>query len=78
MRKVPDETYNANGLLNAVISRHHLKNDAALARMLGVAPPVISKLRGHNMPVGPTMILKLHEICGFQVADIRTFIGGAA
>jgi hypothetical protein len=70
--------YDPNGLLDAVIAKHKLKNDAAIARFLGVAPPVISKTRGFTLPVGPTMILKLHEIAGMEVPAIRAFVGGAA
>lgn len=78
MPKVPAEGYNPNGLMDAVMAQHALINDAALARKLGVAPPVISKIRRYGMPVGASMILKLHEICGVPVAEIRSFIGGAA
>lgn len=68
--------YNPGGLLDAVKAAHALKNDAALARFLGVAPPVISKTRGCTLLVGPNMILKCHEIAGMAVADVRAFIGG--
>ena len=36
---------NCNNVFDTVIKRFELKNDAALARQLGVAPPVISKCR---------------------------------
>jgi len=34
--------YNPNRLLDSLIERFHLKNDAALSRALEVTPPVIS------------------------------------
>lgn len=70
--------YNPNGLLDAVISKNGLKNDAALARFLRVAPPVISKTRRFKLPVGAGMVLKCHEIGGMPVPAIREFVGGEA
>ena len=51
-------TQDANGLLDAVIARHQLKNDAALARLLSVNTPVISKLRHHRLLAGDSMVLR--------------------
>jgi len=45
-------TYNPNRLLDTLIERLRLKNDAALSRALEVAPPVISKIRHGRLPVG--------------------------
>ncbi len=70
--------YDPNGLLDAVAVILSTRNDAALSRALGVAPPVVSKLRRHRMPVGASFILKCHEIAGMPVATVRSFIGGAA
>lgn len=70
--------YNPNGLLDAALSQHRLRNDAALARMLGVAPPVVSKIRHQKLPVGASMILKFHELLGMSVSQIRSYIGGQA
>lgn len=70
--------YNANGLMDAVTEKNKLKNDAALARFLGVAHPVISKVRHNRLPVGATMILKCHEIGGIAIPAIRAFVGGEA
>ena len=47
-------TYNPDRLLDAIIVKLHLKNDAALSRALEVAPPVISKIRHRTLPIGAT------------------------
>ena len=39
-------------LLDFLKTEHGLKNDAALAREMKVAPPVISKLKSGNLPLG--------------------------
>lgn len=48
----------------------NVKNDAALARALDVAPPVISKLRG-GVPLGSTLLIRIHECTGWPVKHIR-------
>lgn len=63
----------ANKLLDLLIDRGNLKNDAALSRMLKVAPPVVSKLRNGALPIGPSMVLNIHETFDLPVAAIRTF-----
>lgn len=70
--------YDPNGLLNEVLRRLSLKNDAALSRAFGIAPPVASKIRHNRLPVGPSFVLKCHEIAGMTLPAIRSFIGGAA
>lgn len=70
--------YNASGLLDHLLERCKLKNDAALARHFEVAPPVLSKLRHNRMPVGDSFILKCIEIVGMTAPEIRAYIGGRA
>jgi len=67
-------TENANRLLDRVIEILALKNDADLARALGVPPPVISKLRHHRLPVGPTMLIRIHEETGLPIREIKSLL----
>lgn len=67
-------TKNENALLDLAAGMLKAKNDAALAAALGVAPPAISKVRRARLPVGATLILKLHEATGMAVADIKAYI----
>lgn len=60
-----------NLLLNTLLTEMKLKNDAALAHALEVAPPVISKYRHDRLKIGPTMILNIHERFGLPVKRIR-------
>lgn len=64
--------------LDFLIEQLGLKNDATLSRELGVAPPVISKMRHGRLPLGPSLILMLHETYGMVVADIRARLAGEA
>ncbi|MCE2832276.1 MAG: hypothetical protein LW709_09535 [Oxalobacteraceae bacterium] len=52
--------YDPNNLLDSLIEKLHLKNDAALSRALEVAPPVISKIR---------------EVSNLSIRDLRVLMG---
>ena len=64
------EHYDPNKLLDALIERMHLKNDAALSRALDVAPPVISKIRHGKLPVGASMLIRMHEESELSIKDL--------
>ncbi len=63
-----------NILLDAIIEKLDLKNDAALSRLLEVAPPVISKLRHGALPIGPTMLIRMHEVSDMNIRDMRALM----
>ena len=69
--------YNPNYLLDELIKRLNLKNDAALARLLEVAPPVISKIRHHTLPIGATILIRMHEISELSIRDLREMLAHA-
>lgn len=67
--------YNPNRLLDEVLSRLRLKNDAALSRALGVPPPTLSKLRHHRLPVAAWLIIQIHDVTRMSIDDIRNLLG---
>lgn len=69
------ESYNPNHLLDILLGKMQLKNDAALSRMLEVAPPVISKIRHRRLPVGASILIRMHEVSGLSVGDLRALLG---
>lgn len=67
--------YDPDRLLDAMLEKLQLKNDAALCRALEVAPPVISKIRHRRLPVGASMLIRLHEVTDMSVAQLREILG---
>lgn len=67
--------YNPDGLLDALRANLSLKNDAALSRMLEVAPPVISKIRHRRLQVGGALLIRMHEVSGLNISDLRYLMG---
>ena len=72
----PPTTYDPNRVLDAIIARLNLKNDAALSRALEVAPPVISKIRHHTLPIGATILLRMHEVSNLSIRELRALMEG--
>lgn len=69
--KTPQTIETRNNLLDEVMYKMHLKNDAALAKLLEVAPPVISKIRHGTLPIGATIALSIHEETGMSFDFIK-------
>ncbi|MBC3833320.1 hypothetical protein H8K33_17550 [Undibacterium amnicola] len=67
--------YDPNNLLDTLIKTLGIKNDAALSRALEVAPPVISKIRHKILPVGPSLLIRMHEESGLSIREIRNLMG---
>ncbi|MFP5390907.1 MAG: hypothetical protein ACLGI6_05085 [Gammaproteobacteria bacterium] len=66
--------YNPNRLLDAIMEKLELKNDAALSRALEVAPPVISKIRHYTLPIGATILIRMHEVSGLSIREMREIL----
>lgn len=65
-------------LLDAVMAKLGLKNDAALSRALEVAPPVISKIRHGRLPVGATLLIRMHEVTDIAIRELKAIATSAA
>lgn len=64
-----------NILLDVVIEQLGLKNDAALARLLEVSPPVVSKIRSSVTPISPWLVIRIHEVSRMSVREIKAALG---
>src|SRR4051812_29579946 len=67
--------YDPNHLLDSLLEKMHLKNDAALSRALEVAPPVISKIRHRRLRVGASLLIRMHEVSEMSIRDLRDLMG---
>ena len=69
------DTYGPSHLLDTLRERMQLKNDAALSRLLEVAPPVISKIRHRALPVGASLLIRMHEVTQMSIRELRALMG---
>ena len=75
---VNDPAYQPGPLLDAITKALKLKNDAALSRELGVAPPVVSKIRNARVALSAQMIIRIHDVTAWSIAQIRSYVIGQA
>jgi hypothetical protein len=69
------QAYSPARLLDTLIDNLLLKNDAALCRALEVSPPVLSKIRHRKLPVGASLLIRMHEVTGLNIRDLRFLLG---
>jgi hypothetical protein len=70
-RAAEPSSFKPNKLLDTLIQRMHLKNDAELCRVLEVQPPIISKIRHRKLNVGATILLRMHEKSEIPIAELK-------
>ncbi len=58
-------------LFDAILHQNDFKNDAALAAALDIDPPNLSRLRHGHRPVSDGMVLKIHDVTGWAIRDIK-------
>ena len=66
-----------NRLLDTLIEKLHLKNDAELCRVLEVQPPIISKIRHRKLNVGATILLRMHEKSNIPIRELKELTSAA-
>ena len=67
--------YNPSNLLDGLCNFLKLRNDAQLARALGVGAPVISKVRKRSYAVTHRMMIHMHDATGWSLDHIREMGG---
>jgi plasmid maintenance system antidote protein VapI len=67
--------YLAHPLLDFLKKEYKLKNDAALAKALGIKPPTVSKIRADRQNISAEMKIIIHKKTGMSIADIESFLG---
>ena len=67
--------YDPSHLLDTLQATLKLKNDAALSRRLGLSAPVISKIRHRQIPVGASVLIRIHEVTELSIAVLRGLMG---
>ena len=67
--------YDQSRLLDELLHRKALKNDAALCRLLKLAPPLISKVRHGKIRISGDVMIRIHETFGIAFPEMRELLG---
>jgi plasmid maintenance system antidote protein VapI len=70
-RAMEPSSFVPNPLLDTLIEKLKLKNDAELCRVLEVQPPIISKIRHGKLAVGATILLRMHEKSDLSIRELK-------
>ena len=70
-RALEPSSFVPNKLLDTLIQKLNLKNDAELCRVLEVQPPIISKIRHRKLAVGATILLRMHEKSNIPIRELK-------
>ena len=70
-----NSNYDPNKLLGALIEKLRLRNDAGLSRALEVSSPMLSKIRHRRLPVGASLLIRMHEVSDLSIKELRELMG---
>lgn len=67
-----DPNYSPSRLLDwAAFEFFKVRNDAQLANALGIKREVICSVRSRKVPIGATLLLRLHDVTGLSARELR-------
>lgn len=75
MDDLKNPCYKPDHLLDVLLDKLDLKNDAALACELGVAATQICTLRNKRRPLGPTLLVAMSEAVDLSIGQLRNLAG---
>lgn len=61
-------------LLDALLLKLNLKNDAELCRAVDMQPSAISKLRTDTIPIWAKVLLRFHEASGISIRELKSYL----
>lgn len=68
-------SYDSNHLLDSILDKLHLPDDAALCEALDVDASVISDLRDLRREVDAALLIRMHELTDISIAGLRNILG---
>ncbi|ATQ79277.1 hypothetical protein CR152_32390 (plasmid) [Massilia violaceinigra] len=71
---VNNPAYNVGELLDTVMAKLAVKNDAALSRELGVSPTIVSNIRNVKVALSAAMMIRIHDVADMSITTIRSFL----
>jgi len=75
MSELKNPNYKPGDLLDRVAEKLGAMNDAQLGRKLGIDQPRISKLRNAALEMSDGILIRMNEVAGFAIGDMREMMG---
>ncbi|MES2759871.1 MAG: hypothetical protein V4693_21070 [Pseudomonadota bacterium] len=74
MKPVIDAPYQPGRLFDAICKLHGLGSDSRLAVFLGIGGAQISKVRHGVQPLSAPLLIRIHEITGMEIREIKALM----
>ena len=68
------EPYDPGLLLDSLLTKMRLKEDAELAKILKIDKRLICKIRDHRLQISGSMLLLMQEATGISVGELRLML----
>jgi len=68
-------SYDSNHLLDSILDKLHLPDDAALCEALDVDESVITDLREMRREVDAALLIRMHELTDISIVGLRNILG---
>lgn len=75
MNHLSNPSYSPNRLINKVQEKMRIQSDLQLAIAISVDRTTIAKIRKKKVPVGASMLLRLHDLTGLPAKELRKWMG---
>lgn len=76
MQRIPQNVhYQPHRLFDAICRIRGIRTDTALAEFFDVGRPLISKVRRGYLPLSGGLLLRIHEVTGFDIGWLKEMIG---
>lgn len=72
---VSTHPYNPNMLFDVLLETFGLDSDEALGSVLQIGVPLIRRIRYGQAPVDPLLLLRMNELSGISVRELRRLMG---
>ncbi len=72
---VTTHPYNPNMLFDVLLATFGLDDDEALGSVLHIGAPLIRRIRCGQVPVDPLLLLRMNELSGISVRELRRLMG---
>jgi len=67
--------FDPNPLLDTLLQKFKLRNDAELSHFLKVSASAISRLRSRQSPLTPGLLIRMHDATDMSIRELRALMG---
>lgn len=75
MTDLTNPNYQPGNLFDRAGEKLGTKSDAQLARQIGTSAPRVSRMRNKILPVTGGILIRLNELTGIAIGDLREMAG---